>query len=243
MTLLKASSVATVLMSFAYDKVQVLEDLEALITLLSSKASVAECTASSLQKHVTSLHAAADQSSKDQAACDARLNTLKKEAGTAKRVLAPAALLCIKCSSASMMVAYQASDQTLKKCINLVLKCTCPVTYIHAFLQTPIFVAFLLAWSQPIYIRGCPQELTVARAELSSAKSEGSKYKSQCNELQSQNATLSSELRHSQQDLTAAQVRHVPSPFSTSCVCCNAIAQQRHHTSSGITAHHRLRIT
>lgn len=121
-------------MRFARDKMQVLEDLEALVKLLSSRASHAEGTASSLQKQVTSLHAAADQSSKDQAACSAQLHTSKKEAGIAKRVLVPATLLCTKLASASMLKAYQVSGQTFKNCMHLVLKRTCPVTYVLAFL-------------------------------------------------------------------------------------------------------------
>lgn len=73
---------------FALVKVQVLQDLEALVKLLSSRASDAEHTASSLQRQVKTLHSAADQSGKDQAACKLQLDTLKKEAGAAKQVLA-----------------------------------------------------------------------------------------------------------------------------------------------------------
>lgn len=137
-TMLSAPSVApqhTHPINVNHDKVQVLEDLEALVALLISRASDAECTASSLQKQVTSLHAAADQSSKDQAGCNAQLKTLNKEAGIAKRVLAPAALLCIKCSSASMLDAYQASDQT---CKHSVPPSTCPVMCISQMLSWTI---------------------------------------------------------------------------------------------------------
>ena len=105
-------------MRFAHDAVQVLEDLEALVKLLSSRASDAQCSANSLQNEVTTLHAAADQSSKDQAACNSQHNTLKKEAGIAKRVLAPAALLCTKWSSASILEAYPAPDQMWTDCMH-----------------------------------------------------------------------------------------------------------------------------
>ena len=92
-----------------------------------------------------------------------------------------------------------------------------------------------------MHSEGDLQELTVAKAELSSAKSDGSKHKNQCSELQSHNATLSSELRHSQQNLTAAQVHHLPGPVSISS--CLLIAQQGRHASSGMTGHHQLRNT
>ena len=136
-TLRSAPSAApkyTHLMRFAHDKVQVLEDLEALVKLLSSRASDAEYSASSLQEEVTYLHAAADQSSKDQAACNLQLNSLKKEAGIAKRVLAPAALLCTKCSAASMLEAYPAPDQMWQDCMHCLAPITCLVIYIVAFL-------------------------------------------------------------------------------------------------------------
>ena len=68
-------------------RVQVLEDLEALVKLLSSRASDAESSASNLQKHVTALRATADQASKDQAALSKQQETSKKEAAAAKRVL------------------------------------------------------------------------------------------------------------------------------------------------------------
>lgn len=99
---------------FAHDKVQVLEDLEALIKLLSSRASDAEHTASSLQKQVTTCHAAADQSGKDQAACKLQLDILKKEAGAVKQVLTFVVSLCTKCLSRSVFEPLPALDQPLK---------------------------------------------------------------------------------------------------------------------------------
>ena len=51
------------------------------------------------------------------------------------------------------------------------------------------------------------QELTVVKAELASAKAEGSKHKQRCDDLQSQNATMTSDLKHSQQSLSSTQVR------------------------------------
>lgn len=61
-------------------------------------------------------------------------------------------------------------------------------------------------WQHVLYIQSGLQELTIAKAELFSAQSEGSKHKDKCSALQSQNASLSSELKHTQQSLTAAQV-------------------------------------
>lgn len=95
---------------FALNKVQVLEDLEALVKLLSSRASDAEHTASSLQKQVTTLHATADQSGKDQAACKLQLDTLRKEAGTAKQVRAVVVSLCTECLSGSMFEPHSAPE-------------------------------------------------------------------------------------------------------------------------------------
>ena len=66
---------------------QVLEDLEALVQLLSSRAAEAEHNVSSLQTQVTSLQAAASQSSNGQEACNKQIDNLKKEAVVAKRVL------------------------------------------------------------------------------------------------------------------------------------------------------------
>ena len=80
----------------ANGKLQVLEDLEALVRLLSTRASDAERNASSLQKQVTGLRAAAGQSSRDQAACNKQIDALKKEAAVAKRVFALVALLCLR---------------------------------------------------------------------------------------------------------------------------------------------------
>jgi len=51
------------------------------------------------------------------------------------------------------------------------------------------------------------QELTVVKAELASAKAEGRKHKQRCDDLQSQNATMTSDLKHSQQSLSSTQVR------------------------------------
>ncbi len=51
------------------------------------------------------------------------------------------------------------------------------------------------------------QELTVVKAELASAKAEGSKHKQRCDDLQSQHATMTSDLKHSQQSLSSTQVR------------------------------------
>ncbi|KAL3148500.1 hypothetical protein ABBQ38_013942 [Trebouxia sp. C0009 RCD-2024] len=113
----------------------VLEDLEALVKLLGSRAAEAEHNVTSLQTQVTSLHAAASQSSKDQAASSKQMDNLNKGAAVAKR------------------------------------------------------------------------ELTVVKAELASVKSEGSKHKEKCSDLQSQNASLSSEVKHTQQSLTAAQAK------------------------------------
>ena len=64
-----------------------LEDLEALVKLLGSRAAEAEHNVTSLQTQVTSLHAAASQSSKDQAASSKQMDTLNKGAAVAKRVL------------------------------------------------------------------------------------------------------------------------------------------------------------
>ena len=66
---------------------QVLEDLEALVKLLSSRASDAEHTSSSLQQQVTSLQAAVSHAGKDQAASTKQSELLKKEAAAAKRVI------------------------------------------------------------------------------------------------------------------------------------------------------------
>lgn len=56
------------------------------------------------------------------------------------------------------------------------------------------------------------QELTVVKAELASAKAEGSKHKQRCDDLQSQNATMTLDLKHTQQSLSSTQVR----------VCCHS---------------------
>lgn len=70
-----------------------------------------------------------------------------------------------------------------------------------------------------MYAQAALQELTVVKAELASVKSEGSKHKEKCSDLQSQNASLSSEVKHTQQSLTAAQVMLkstlCPQPFSS----------------------------
>ncbi len=65
---------------------QVLEDLEALVKLLSARANEAEDTAAKLQQEVTAARAAADRASKDQLAASKQADHLKKEAATAKRV-------------------------------------------------------------------------------------------------------------------------------------------------------------
>lgn len=51
------------------------------------------------------------------------------------------------------------------------------------------------------------QELTVAKAELVSAKAESSKHKERCDDLQSQHATMVSDVKHSRQSLSSAQVQ------------------------------------
>ena len=51
------------------------------------------------------------------------------------------------------------------------------------------------------------QELTVVKTELASAKTEGSSNKEKCESLQSQNTVLSSDLKHSQQSFSTAQVQ------------------------------------
>ena len=51
------------------------------------------------------------------------------------------------------------------------------------------------------------QDLIVTKAELASAHSEGCRYKEQCDELKSQNSTLASDMKHSRQSLTSAQVQ------------------------------------
>lgn len=57
-----------------------------------------------------------------------------------------------------------------------------------------------------MYVQAALQELTIAKAELASVKTEGSKHKEKCSDLQLQNASLNSELKHTEQSLTAAQV-------------------------------------
>ncbi len=65
---------------------QVLEDLEALVQLLSARARVAEEAAAQLQQDVTAAHAAADRASNDQLASSKQADSSKKEAANAKRV-------------------------------------------------------------------------------------------------------------------------------------------------------------
>ena len=103
----------------ALDEVQVLEDLEALVKLLSSRTSDAEHTASSLQKKVKTLHAAADQSGQDQAACKLQLDTLKKEAGAAKQVLALVASLCTSACQQACLNPTQRLMSHWKECRHL----------------------------------------------------------------------------------------------------------------------------
>jgi len=65
---------------------QVLEDLEALVKLLSARARDAEEAATQLQQDVTAAHAAADRASNDQLASSKQADSSKKEAANAKRV-------------------------------------------------------------------------------------------------------------------------------------------------------------
>ncbi|DBA92760.1 hypothetical protein WJX77_004078 [Trebouxia sp. C0004] len=65
----------------------VLEDLEALVQLLSARACDAEEAAAQLQQDVTAAHAAADRSSNDQLASSKQADSSKKEAANAKREL------------------------------------------------------------------------------------------------------------------------------------------------------------
>ncbi|DBA66413.1 TPA: hypothetical protein ACH3X2_002392 [Trebouxia sp. C0005] len=113
----------------------VLEDLEALVKLLSARACDAEEAAAQLQQDVTAAHAAADRASNDQLASSKQADISHKEAVNAKR------------------------------------------------------------------------ELTVVKAELASAKAEGSKHKQRCDDLQSQNATMTLDLKHTQQSLSSTQVK------------------------------------
>ena len=65
---------------------QVLEDLEALVKLLSARACDAEEAAAQLQQDVKAAHAAADRASNDQLASSKQADSSKKEAANAKRV-------------------------------------------------------------------------------------------------------------------------------------------------------------
>lgn len=65
---------------------QVIEDLEALVKLLSARARDAEEAAVQLQQDVTAAHAAADRASNDQLASSKQADSSKKEAANAKRV-------------------------------------------------------------------------------------------------------------------------------------------------------------
>lgn len=63
-----------------------LEDLEALVKLLSARACDAEEAAAQLQQDVTAAHAAADRASNDQLASSKQADISHKEAVNAKRV-------------------------------------------------------------------------------------------------------------------------------------------------------------
>ena len=63
-----------------------LEDLEALVKLLSARARDAEEVAAQLQQDVTAAHAAADRASNDQLASSKQADSSKKEVAHAKRV-------------------------------------------------------------------------------------------------------------------------------------------------------------
>ena len=65
---------------------KVLEDLEALVKLLSTRAHNAEFTAEKLQQELTASRAATDRASKDHLASSKQADSLKKEASAAKRV-------------------------------------------------------------------------------------------------------------------------------------------------------------
>ena len=182
---------------------QVLEDLEALVQLLSSRGAEAEHNVSHLQTQVTSLQAAASQSSKGQEACNKQIDTLKKEAVVTKRVL-------LRTSKWRCTDIDSAPDYMGERLAFLIHACSSGKTLPCACAQFQASQAHVHTarshHNMPMHTQAALQELTTAKAELSSAKSEGTKHKEQCSDLQSQNAALSSDLRHTQQSLTAAQV-------------------------------------
>ena len=73
---------------FSADTVQVLEDLEALVKLISSRASDAQLTADTLQEQVTTFKDKAEHASKELATSAKQLDASKKDAAAAKRVCA-----------------------------------------------------------------------------------------------------------------------------------------------------------
>ena len=63
-----------------------MEDLEALVKLLSARALDTEDAADKLKRELTTAHAANDRATKEQLAISKQADSLKKEAAAAKRV-------------------------------------------------------------------------------------------------------------------------------------------------------------